>query len=278
MRAAARRQAAGSSSTRPVASTSAAYSSGCVAGQPVDRVGRCFEVLARHQVRVGVVVDDGRVLVRAGHGVDHELAVAALGEEAEPEPEARRLDQHLAAAVEHQRVVAGDRAVLADRVRDVRVDVVLRGAGGVARRRLLAGDRAPGEQRAAVVELAGASAGGVEHADPKREHVARLLRARVREERRDVDLGVPEVVALVAVAGDALGRDAVAPGAGGRLQEREEVEADRALEPGLALDLDVGVAPEVLGGVALVALDRVVAGFRGARERALRRSAPPPSQ
>ena len=268
IRAAARRQAAGLELDEAGGVDQLRVLERVLRGQPLDDLGRGLEVLARHQVRVGVVVDDGRVLVRPGDGVDDELAVAALGEEAEPEPEPGRLDEHLGAAVEHQRVVAGDRAVLAQGVGDVGVDVVLGGAGDVARGCLLPGDRAPREQRAAVVELARPFAGGVEHADAKREHVARMLRARVREERCDVDLGVPEVVSLVAVAGHTLGRDAVATDAGGRLQQLEEVEPDGALERAGTFDVDVRLVPEVGGGAALVALDRVVAGVRRSVKRA----------
>ena len=95
----------------------------------------------------------------------------------------------------HELVVAGGLDVLHEGVRDVGVDVVLRGAGRVVGGRLLAVDRPPREQRAAAGQLGGAVAGGVEHAVAEPQRVAGHVRRRVGEERQDVDLGVPEVVA-----------------------------------------------------------------------------------
>ena len=135
-------------------------------------------------------------------------AVLALAEEAELGPHPRGLDQELDAVSEQKSVVAGGRDVLAEGVGDVGVDVVLRGAGRVVRGRLVAVDRAPREQGAALADLARPAAGLVEH--PQRELEQRCARRRgVGQERQHVDLGVPEVVAFVAGAGQALGRDAV---------------------------------------------------------------------
>jgi hypothetical protein len=91
----------------------------------------------------------------------------------------------------------------------------------------------------------------------------------VGEERNDVDLCVPEVVALIAAAGDALGRHAEALGAGGRLHELEEVEADRLLDVRGAVDLDVRAAPERLDLGGVILLDAVIAGRGGTVERAV---------
>ena len=92
--------------------------------------------------------------------------------------------------------VAGRVDVLAQRIGDVGVDVVLRGTGRVVGRRLLAVDRAPREQGAVLLKLLGpplaaaaSSSGTARRCGP--------VRRGVREERQDVDLGVPEVVAPV---------------------------------------------------------------------------------
>ncbi len=132
---------------------------------------------------------------------------------------------------------------------------------------LLARDRPPGVERAAVADLARAAARGLEHPAAEGEHLPRPLRARVREERDDVDLRVPEVVALVAAAGHALGRDAVALAARGGLHEREEVEADRLLDAGRSGDLDVRALPERRDVRRVLGLDRVEAVGGGAVER-----------
>ena len=237
--------------------------------QPLDDARGDLEVLLRHQVRVGVVVDDGRVLVGPGHAVDAEAPVAALGEEPEAHPEARRLDEHLGALVEQEPEVAGDAVVLVHRVGDVGVDVVLRGAGRVPRRGLLAVDRPPRVERARVADLLRAAARGAEHPDAEVERLPGPLGVRVDEERQDVDLGVPEVVALVAVAGDALGRHAEALAARRGLQELEEVEAHGLLEVGRAVEPDVAAAPEVRHAARVRELDPLVAGAARAVERAV---------
>ena len=199
----------------------------------LDRVP---EVLARHQVRVQVVVHDRVVLVRPGDAVDLETDVVRpirpLGIEtqvrprAAPSPPGFRLPPSL-----EEVVVARNVDVLAQGVGDVGVDVVLRGAGRVVGGRLTAVDRPPGEERAFLVHFA-------------RPLPARLVKAvgaarRSRfwamrgvvydEERKQVDLRVPEVVALVAGAGQALRRDADTFGARRRLADVEQVEADRPL-------------------------------------------------
>src|SRR3954464_4954895 len=92
---------------------------------------------------------------------------------------------------------------------------------------------------------------GVEHAAAELKHLLGPPRRRVGEERHDVDLGVPEVVALVAAAGHALRGHAQTLRARGRLHQREEVEAHRSLELRVALELDVAAPPEAfhLGAV-----------------------------
>ena len=186
------------------------------------------EVLARHQVRVQVVVDDGVVLVRPGHPVDPELAVVAA-EEAEVDPQARGLDQDLRADLLEEFPVTGDVHILAKRVHDVRVDVVLRRPRRVIRGGLVAVDGAPGEERAALVDLPRACARLGQEGMPLTKQVLRDPRLGVREERQHVDLGVPEIVPLVTGPRQALGRHAHALGARRRLAHLKQVEPDRLL-------------------------------------------------
>ena len=80
----------------------------------VDRVGGVPQVFAGHQVGVGVVVDDGGVLVRPGDAVDAEAPVVPLGEEAEVVPEPGGLDEDLGAVLAQELLVAGDVDVLLD--------------------------------------------------------------------------------------------------------------------------------------------------------------------
>jgi hypothetical protein len=72
--------------------------------EPANLRGGVAEVQPRHQVRVRIVVDDGRVLVRAGDAVDVEVALRVV--EAEVLPEARGLDEDLAAHLGEEAGVA----------------------------------------------------------------------------------------------------------------------------------------------------------------------------
>ena len=74
-------------------------------------------------------------------------------------------------------------------------------------------------------------------------------------------------MAVVARAGQALGRDRALLGAGARLQGVEEREADRLLQLGVALELDVGALPEVVEVRALVREQPVPAGVARLGER-----------
>ena len=83
--------------TFPVATTR--IEAGALGNEPVGaRIGGlqllrsegCLtQVLARHQVGVGVVVDDGGVLVRTRDAVDAKAPVSSLREEAQVTPQAR---------------------------------------------------------------------------------------------------------------------------------------------------------------------------------------------
>jgi hypothetical protein len=117
------------SETSSIASSSSAASAEYASGRSArssDRRGREAQVQPRHEVRVGVVIDHGRVLVGTGDTMDVELALVRI----EPEvcPQARCLDQHLRPRLDQEVDVAMSLDVAPDRVGDVGVDVVLRGA------------------------------------------------------------------------------------------------------------------------------------------------------
>ncbi|EEF21776.1 conserved hypothetical protein, partial [Ricinus communis] len=73
---------------------------------------------------------------------------------------------------------------------------------------------------------------------------ARDLGTRVQEKRKHIDFRVPEIVALVAFARHALGRDIRLAVAADRLQQVELVEVHALLEGVVAGDGHVGVFPE----------------------------------
>ena len=172
--------------------------------------------------------------------------------EAQVDPQAGGFDQDLRALVRHEVDVAGCFEVAPHREHDCGVDVVLRRAGRVVGGGLLAVDRAPREQRADLAHLSGALAGGGEHLPSEADHLSRRLGHRVREERHHVDLGVPEVVAVVAASGDALRGDALLLRARRGLSQLEQVPAKGLLCPVVAAEFDVGVRPEAVEPLALL--------------------------
>ena len=234
--------------------------------EAAHRLDRRAQVHPRHQVGERVVVDQRRVLVGPGHAVDVELAVAVV--EAQVLPQTRRLDEDLGAVGVHELLVAGGQRVAPHGVADVSVDVVLRGAGLVVGTRLLAVDRPPREQCAALAEDLGPFAGVVEHRVPEPQQVPGRAGQCVGQERQDVDLGVPEVVALVAAAGQALGGDAGALGPGGRLQQLEQRPAHRLLDDRVARHLDVAALPRLRVPVALLLVETLEALLHDLVERA----------
>jgi hypothetical protein len=90
--------------------------------------------------------------------VDVEPAVAAV--EAEVLPQPGGFGEDLGPDVAEQAHIAGDAGVAPDRVGDIGVDVILRGARLEIRRGLLAVDRAPREQRALLADRARVPAPG----------------------------------------------------------------------------------------------------------------------
>jgi hypothetical protein len=240
--------------------------------QALGDVGRERHVHARHRIRVVVVVDQGRVFVRAGHFVDAEAPLAVPA--AEAEPDARRVQHDLGAVLRHEVEVAGRQQVQADRIGDVGIDVVLGGAGRVVGRALLAGDGAPGVERALLMRhLARPLARLGQAVVAVLQQRARDLRAREQEEGEDVDLGVPEIVAFVALPRHALGGDirpAVAPD---RLQQVELVEAHALLQGVVAVDADVGLVPEAGQPVGLLGHQGIEAGLARGPQFGLRMQA-----
>ena len=178
--------------------------------------------------------------------------VAVVLVEAEIGPQPGRLDQDLGALVGEEVDVAGGVQVPLEGVDHRGVDVVLGGAGGVVRRGLLAVDGPPRVERPELAQLGGPLAGRVEHLPPEAEQLAGGVGVGEGQERQDVDLGVPEVVAVVATAGHALGGDPLLVGPGRRLGELEQVPADRLLGGVVALDARCRVRPRSRRATALL--------------------------
>ena len=212
----------------------------------LQRPGGRPEVLPRHQVGEGIVVDDRVVFVRACDAVNAELAVRAVRVEAQAPPHPRRLDQYFRALLVEEVRIACDVHVFHQGIRDVCVDVVLRCARGVVGGGFLPVDGPPREQGSPQVELTRAASSGVQHAIPEPQEVPCDVRVRVNQEGQDVDLGVPEIMALVSMSGQALGRQAHSIGASAGLMDVEDVEARHLLKFVAAPHLDVGPIPELV--------------------------------
>ena len=181
-------------------------------------------------------------------------------------PQPRGGDEQLEPDLALELGVAGDQHVSADGVGDVRVDVERGRPGRPVAGALLAADRPPGERGAAQAQLLGPLVGQRQDRLAPAQGVRRGVGLEVAEHRQAERLGVPERVAVVARAGQALGPDRPALGPRTGLQHVEDRDADGLLQLGVALDLDVRVGPELVEERALLAAQPLPPGVAGGRE------------
>ncbi|CAM3929029.1 hypothetical protein KIPE111705_31985 [Kibdelosporangium persicum] len=225
------------------------------------------QVTACHQVRVDVVVRDGRVLVRAGDAVDAEIAVGVVVAEAHPQP--RGLHKHLQRALGLERLVLGGVEVAHGGVGDVGVDVERRRARGPVAGAFVATDRAPRECGALLAQRFRPRPRFVQSGVTPAQRVAGRVRDRVRQHRQHEGFRVPEGMAVVPGTGQALGRDRPGLTTGTGLQHVEEREPHRLLKFGVAFDLDVGGVPELVEEGSLFGQQSFPAGLQRTDERRL---------
>ena len=233
-------------------------------GMTVAGVRRDAQVVGGHQVGEDVVAHDGGVLVGTGHAVEVPGAVAIVVAEGQPQP--RRLDQHLEAAVGLQRLISGDDAVALERRGDVGVHVPGGSARGPVRRALLPADGAPREARTGEVKLLGPLSGEVDGGGTPPQGVGGGVRLGIRQHGKHETLGVPERVAVVPGAGETLAGDGPTLGAGAGLEDVEQPEAHGLLGLGIPLDLDVGAVPEVIQVFTLSVEQALPSGVAGTVE------------
>ena len=198
------------------------------------------QVLLGHQVGEHVVVRDRAVLVRPGDPVDVERAGVVQVAQRVPQP--RRLHQQVVPGGAGELVVAGGVHVADHGRGDVRVHVERGRAGRPVAGAFLAGDGAPREGGAAQAELAGPLLRPGQRAVPPAQLMRGGVRDGVGEHREHVGLGVPERVPVVAIAGQALGRDRPPLGPRPGLQHVEHAEPDRLLDLVVAVEFHVGPA------------------------------------
>jgi hypothetical protein len=166
----------------------------------------------------------------------------------------RCLHQHLNAFVEEEFVLFRRLDVLLQRVHDVCVDVILRGARRVICRRFFAVDRPPGIHGPSLIELARPFARFVQHPVPEPQQIFGDARRSVGQKRQYINFRVPEVMSFVGGSGQSLRGHAgvFRPCAG--LQHMKEIESQgllngrrRGFRPiGIGYDLDVAPVPEIL--------------------------------
>ena len=161
-------------------------------------------------------------------------------------PHARRVDEQFEADLTREVIVVAGLFVADHRVGDVGRDVKRRRAGRPIPRTLLTVDRPPGKRRTVQVERLRAFEGLRHRVVAPAQRVARRPRGGVGEHGQDEGLGVPERVPVIAGASQPLGRDRASLGPGARLEDVKEREADRLLELGITVELDVGPLPEVV--------------------------------
>ncbi len=221
------------------------------------------QIALRHQVRVDVVVGDRAVLIGPGDAVDAEVPGRVVMAERAPQP--RRLDEQRHGGLALELLIAGRPQVARHRGGDVRVDVKGGGSGRPVARAFLAADRPPGEGGTAQAERRSTLAGQLKRLLAPAQRVGGRARGSVGERRQHEALGVPEGVPVIPGAGQALGRDRSLLAAGAGLQGVKEREADRLLQLGVALELDIGAGPEVVQIGTLVGQQAVPAPVLGGR-------------
>ena len=160
----------------------------------------------RAGVGVEIVVHHAAVLVRPGHRADAEAALVPVPGVQE---EARRLHQDLAAPLGHVGQVIRGVVILKKGVGDIAAEVILRRARGEIARTLRARDGAPGIQRAAVMAHdPGVLPRGGQDGVAIIQQAAGQRRVSHQKEGKHIDLRIPEVVTLIALAGQPLGGQA----------------------------------------------------------------------
>ncbi len=215
-----------------------------------------------HPVGIGVVVDPFVIFIRADHVAD---VIAAVGFQRRPAgPEARRLQQDLGARRAQKRGIAGRLPVVPDGVGDVGADVLLVGAaadrddpsirhGHIRRRYLLAGVcRFPGVERAAIAQPRGLGARGRQGMEAVHQQRTRRCGPGECVERQQEDLGIPEDMAEVGLAGQrpCADRDTFVLGVGGADQVVER-EAERTLRCIVAFNDNIAGSPALAPGLGV---------------------------
>ncbi len=225
------------------------------------------QIVLRHEVGEGVVVGQRRVFVRTRDAVDVRDPVVVHVDVAVPEPGG--LDQDVQTGLAQELLVAGGVHITQNRGRDVGVDVQRGGPGRPIPGVLPARNRAPRVGRAGKPQLTGTVPGLLESLMPPAKSQTHTTGMGVRQQRQHERLGVPQHVAVVAVAGQPLRRDRVRTGLGPRLQHVEQPEPDALLHLRIAVELHVGAGPEVVEILALQSqqlveaqLGRLVAGLK----------------
>ena len=136
--------------------------------------------------------------------------------------------------------------VFPERIHNVSVDVVLSRTRCVVRRCLISADGPPGKKRPFLIHLPGPLPGLVEKAESELEQVFGDTRRGIDPEGEYVDLGIPEVVSLIALPGEPLGRDPSVLGSTGRLKELENVKTNSLLHERVTANLYVTPSPEIV--------------------------------
>src|SRR5262249_43547867 len=110
------------------------------------------------------------------------------------------------------------------------VEMILCGPGRVIGRGFLPTDGAPRERGSTMAQLFGTSSCLRQHFVAKGQQISGNPRGGIGEKRQHIDLGVPEIMSLVRLCGEAFRRQARIFRTRRGLQDVKEVEADRLLD------------------------------------------------
>ncbi len=210
-------------------------------------------------VRIVVVIDNAGVFVGARHAFYAEEAVLHVPD---VEIQPRGFNKNLA---DPRKIALVPRCVpvLAERMRNIRVDMVLRRTGRIVGRALRARNRTPGIERPALVpEHSRVRARRVEVLVTVIQQLFRHFGRARKEKRKRVDFAVPKVMPLVPLAAQSFGGNAAAAVLPRRAQEFVNAEIQIRLCACVPAYLDAGTAPKCREKVLLFFNPIVVAFLR----------------
>ncbi len=212
-----------------------------------------------HEVGIRVVVHEGGVLVRPCDAGDAEFFLLARIEKSEAHPQARRLEQEFSSSFQEDVPLACRFQITHECIGNIRIDMELGGTCRIVGARFFAVDGSPGEKYSRQRKFPSTRTSLLKDSYAVAHERPRYSRSFIVKKRQGIYFGVPEIVALVAFAGETFRGYACSAVPACGLQEVEDIEAQAFLHFWVALYLYVCPSPECTQIVSLQRGNFVVA-------------------